>query len=132
MAGNVSVQGVWDIPPIAPEVTEYPYHNVCCPACAAWVSAPRPDHVPPGAFGPRVVALIALLHGRYRSSNRELVGLLELVWLMPVSLGSVAELQQVASAALEGAQEEVHAAIAADAHVNADETSWRGTCSHLG
>ena len=81
--------------------------------------------VPPGAFGPRVVALIALLHGRYRSSNRELVGLLELVWLMPVSLGSVAELQQVASAALEGAQEEVHAAIAADDHVNADETSWR-------
>jgi transposase len=123
--GTPRRQQVWDIPPIAPEVTEYQYHNVCCPACAAWVSAPRPDHVPPGAFGPRVVALIALLHGRYRISNRELVVLLEMVWLMPVSLGSVAELQQVASAALEGAQEEVHAAIAADDHVNADETSWR-------
>jgi hypothetical protein len=30
------------------------------------------DDVPPGAFGPRVVALIALLHGRYRISNCEI------------------------------------------------------------
>lgn len=118
-------QQVWEIPPITPEVIEYQYHSVCCPGCQTWVTAPRPDDVPPGAFGPRAVALIALLHGRYRISNRELVELLRMVWLLPISVGSVAQLQQVASAALAPAQEEVQAAISADDHVNADETSWR-------
>jgi transposase len=123
--GTPRRQQVWDIPPVEPEVTEYQYHSVCCPSCAAWVCAPRPDHVPPGAFSPRVVALIALLHGRYRISNRELVVLMQMVWLLPLSVGSVAQLQQVASAALEGAQDEVQAAITTDDHVYVDETSWR-------
>jgi hypothetical protein len=57
-------QQVWEIPPFEPEITEYQYQSVCCPSCPTWVTAPRPDDVPPGAFGPRVVALIALLHGR--------------------------------------------------------------------
>jgi len=117
-------QQVWEIPPVEPEITEYQYHSVCCPGCQTWVNAPRPDNVPPGAFGPRVVALIALLHGRYRISNRELVGLLQMVWLLPISVGSVAQLQQVASAALAPAQDEVQAAVTAADHVNVDETSW--------
>ena len=118
-------QQVWELPPVEPEITEYRYHNLCCPSCQTWVSAPRPDDVPPGAFGPRVVALVALLHGRYRLSNRELVSLLEMVWLLPVSLGSIANLQQVASEALAPAQAEVQAAIAQAEQVNADETRWR-------
>jgi transposase len=71
------------------------------------------------------VALVALLHGRYRLSNRELVSLLAMVWHLPISLGSVASLQQVASAALVPAQAEVQAAIAQAEQVNADETRWR-------
>ena len=117
-------QQVWEITPVAPEITEYQYHRVCCPGCQRWVNAPRPDDVPPGAFGPRVVALIGLLHGRYRSSNRELVGLLQMVWLLPISVGSVAQLPQVARAALAPAQAEVQAAVSAAGHVNVDATSW--------
>lgn len=71
------------------------------------------------------MALIALLHGRYRISNRELVALLQMVWLLPISLGSVANLQQVAASALAPAYAEVQAAIEAEDHVNADETRWR-------
>ncbi len=118
-------QQVWEIPEIRPQVTEYQYHTVCCPGCGELVTAARPEDVPPGAFGPRVVALIALLHGRYRISNRELVALMEMVWLLPISVGSVAQLQQVASAALAPAQAEVQAAISEAEQVNADETSWR-------
>lgn len=118
-------QQVWDIPLAPAEVTEYQYQTVICPCCQAWVPAERPDDVPPGAFGPRLVALIALLHGRYRISNRELVDLLRMVWQIPISVGSVAQLQQVASAALVPAQAEVQAAIAEADHVHVDETSWR-------
>ncbi len=118
-------QQVWEIPLAPPEVTEYQYHTLVCPCCQAWVPAERPDDVPPGAFGPRLVALIALLHGRYRISNRELVDLVQLVWQIPISVGSVGQLQQVASAALAPAQAEVQAAIAEADHVHVDETSWR-------
>lgn len=118
-------QQVWDIPLAPPEVTEYQYQTVICPCCQAWVAAQRPDDVPPGAFGPRLVALIALLHGRYRISNRELVDLLRMVWQIPISVGSVCDLQQVASAALAPAQAEVQAVIAAADHVHVDETRWR-------
>jgi transposase len=118
-------QQVFELPEFKPLVTEYQYHSVCCPHCRAFVTAPRPADVPPGSFGPRAVALIALLHGRYRISNRELVALLQMVWLLPVSLGSVANLQQVASSALAPAYAEAQAAIEAEDHVNADETRWR-------
>lgn len=118
-------QQVFELPAFKPLVTEYQYHTVCCPHCSAFTTASRPADVPPGSFGPRVVALIALLHGRYRISNRELVTLLQMVWLLPVSLGSVANLQQVASSALAPAYAEVQAAITAETHVNVDETRWR-------
>jgi transposase len=72
-----------------------------------------------------VVALIALLHGRYRISNRELVVLLQMVWALPISLGSVANLQQVASEALAPAHAEVQEAVTAAEHAYIDETSWR-------
>jgi transposase len=118
-------QQVWEIPLAPPAVTEYQYHTLVCPCCQAWVPAERPDDVPPGAFGPRRVALIALLHGRYRIRNRELGDLVQLVWQIPISVGSVCQLQQVDSAALAPAHAEVQAAIAAADHVHVDETRWR-------
>jgi hypothetical protein len=39
--------------------------------------------VPAGAFGPQVVALVGLLHGRYRLSVREIVALLLDVFHLP-------------------------------------------------
>lgn len=118
-------QQVWELPEVKPFVTEYQYRIVCCPDCHDLVTAPRPVDVPPGAFGPRVVALIALLHGRCRISNRELVALMQMVWLLPISLGSVAQLQQVAASALAPAHDEVQQVVEKAEHANVDETSWR-------
>jgi len=89
------------------------------------VTAQRPAHLPPGCFGPGVVALIALLHGRYRLSHREVVSYLLMVWRLPISVGSVVNLQQVAASALAPAMDEVQAAIEQADHVNVDETGWR-------
>lgn len=90
-------QQVWKLPEVRPLVIEYQYLTVCCPGCGTLATGTRPVDVPPGAFCPRVVALIALLHGRYGISNRELIILLQMVWQLPISVGSVAHLQQVAS-----------------------------------
>lgn len=118
-------QQVWKLPEVRPTVIEYQYLTVCCPGCGSLATGTRPVDAPPGAFCPRVVALIALLHGRYRISDRELVALLQMVWQLPISLGSVAQLQQVASAALAPAHAEVQQAVEEADQVNADETSWR-------
>jgi len=74
-------------------VTEYQYRTVTCPECGTLVTAPRPPEVPPGAFGPQVVATIAALHGRFRISNRELAEWCAQGYPLPISVGSVARLQ---------------------------------------
>ena len=118
-------QQVWELPEIRPSVTEYQYRTVACPDCGSLVTAPRPPEVPPGAFGPQVVAMVAALHGRFRLSNRELAEWCAQGYQLPISVGSVAHLQQVASAALAPAYGEVQQVVRAQPQTNADETSWR-------
>lgn len=124
-ASDVLRQQVWDVPPIQPHVTEHQFPTVACPHCQAPVRAPRPPEVPPGSFGPQVVALIALLHGRYRLSTREVALLLEDLWHIPISLGSVPALYQTASDALVPVYREVQQVVQAQGVANVDETPWR-------
>nr|MBA3530413.1 IS66 family transposase zinc-finger binding domain-containing protein [Ardenticatenales bacterium] len=69
-------QQVWQLPPLQAEVIEHRYPAVCCPDCQQIRRAARPPEVPPGAFGPQVSSLVALLNGRYRLSKRETQALL--------------------------------------------------------
>lgn len=122
--GLVLRQQVWDLPPMVPTVTEHQFPTVTCPHCQTLVRAARPTEVPPGSFGPHLVALVALLHGRYRVSTRELVSLLDDLWHIPLSLGSVPALYQTVSSALAPVYSEVQAAVQAQAVANVDETPW--------
>ena len=108
-----------------PHITAHHYHTVCCPACGDLVTAQRPDDLPPGAFGPRTAAVASLLHGRYRISQREVGALLEDLFALPLSVGSVVTLQATVSAALAPVYTEVQAQVQAAAVVNVDETGWK-------
>jgi transposase len=118
-------QQIWEVPPVQPHVTEHQFPTVTCPHCQAAIRAARPPTVPPGAFGPRVAALVSLLHGRYRLSDRETVALLEDLFGLSVSLGSVAALCQTVSVALAPVYEAVQGMVAAQPIANVDETSWK-------
>ena len=118
-------QQVWDVPPIQPHVTEHQFPTLTCPACRAEVRAERPPEVPPGSFGPQVVALVALLHGRYRVSTREIALLLDDLWHLPISVGSVPALYQTVSTALAPVHSAVQTTVQAQAVANVDETPWR-------
>jgi hypothetical protein len=118
-------QQVWEVPPVQPHVTEHQFPTVCCPHCQAAVRLPHPPEVPPGAFGSRLAALVSLLHGRYRLSDRETVALLADLCGLPLSLGSVPALCQTVSTALAPVYAEVQAAMEAQAIANVDETSWK-------
>ncbi len=124
-AQDVRRQQVWDVPPLQPHVTEHQFPTVTCPQCHTAVRAPRPAAVPPGSFGPQVVALVALLHGRFRISTREIVLLLEALWQLPLSGGSVPALYQTASTALAPVYAEVQQVVQEQAVANVDETPWR-------
>lgn len=117
-------QQVWEVPPVHPSVTEHQFPTVNCPQCQAAVRAPRPPDVPPGAFGPRLTALVSVLHGRYRLSDRETAGLVADLFGVHISLGSVPALCETVSCALAPVYEAVATAVAAQPVANVDETSW--------
>jgi transposase len=81
--------------------------------------------VPPGAFGPRTAAAIAVLHGDYHLSDRLVPRLLHEFFGLPLSLGSVVDLQQTASSALKGVYESLHCAVQHQDRCNIDETGWK-------
>ncbi len=124
-SGPVLRQQVWELPPVAPSVIEHQFPTVTCPQCHHAVRAERPPDLPPGSFGPQLVALVALLHGRYRVSTRELVLLVDDLWGIPLSLGSVPALYQTVSTALAPVYREVQTTVQAQAVANADEPPWK-------
>ena len=91
---------VTEVPPVKPHVTEYQQHFGYCAACEVWTPAPLPAGVPAGAFGPRLLALTALMSGRYRLSKRLVQDLLSNVVGVEMSLGAVSGAEQQLSAAL--------------------------------
>jgi transposase len=116
---------VWELPVIRPHVTEYQQHTVCCPSCQTLVWTDRPATAPPGAFGPRATALVSLLHGRYRLSDRETQNFLAVVCGLPIGLGSIPTCCDRMSTALAPIDASVHAHIQRQEVANIDETSWR-------
>jgi len=128
LAADLPVEGdpqrirVWEIPPIHPEVTEHRRYAVRCPHCDVLV--PAPD-LPASAFGARLTAMGALLHGRYRLSVRETAGVFDDLLGVPMGIGSVSGLCREVSAAVAEPYEAVHEAVQQQDSVNVDETGWK-------
>ncbi|MFL5804213.1 MAG: IS66 family transposase [Roseiflexaceae bacterium] len=121
----VQTQYVWELPFVRPDITADHYHTLCCPGCGELTTAERPPDVPPGAFGRRTAAAIAVLRGDYHLSDRLLPQLLHEFFGLPISLGSVVALQQTASAALAPVYDLIHTAVQQQDRCNSDETGWK-------
>ena len=80
---------VIEMPPIKPVVTEYQWHQLACPACGETTRAPWPAGVPSGTYGPRVQATVALCTGAYRLSKRTTQQVMEEVFGVPMSVGTI-------------------------------------------
>lgn len=115
---------VIEVPPVRAEVSDHYLHRLRCPHCQGETRASLPPDVPPGAFGPRLQAVIALLSSRYRLSRREVAEVCADLLGITLSVGSVDELCQATASALAAPVAEVQAAIQQAAWVNADETRW--------
>src|SRR5262252_5753775 len=116
---------VIEIPPIKPVVTEYQWHQLACPACGATTRAPWPAGVPSGTYGPRVQATVALCTGAYRLSKRTTQQAMEEVFGVPMSVGTISQLEQATTAVVAAPVEEARTYVQKQAVAHLDETSWR-------
>jgi len=79
----------------------------------------------PGAFGPRLQALIAIFSGEYRLSKRKIKRLLKDLFGITISLGAVAASEQAVSEALKEPVEKAHEYAQNQEVAYVDETGWR-------
>ena len=115
---------VIEIPPIQPVVTEYQWHQLACPACGETTRAPWPAGVPSGTYGPRVQATVALCTGAYRLSKRTTQQVMDEVFGVPMSVGTIIPLEQATIAAVAAPVEEARTYVHEQAVAHLDETSW--------
>jgi transposase len=114
---------VVDIPEAKPHVTEYRLRCIRC-ECGAETWAELPDNARSG-FGPRLTAFAAYLTAVHRVTRRGLMDIFKTIFGIDISLGSVCNLHQEVSHALEPSYEEIKKALPQQKVVNVDETGWR-------
>ena len=83
-----------EIPPVEPFTTEWRRHAVTCPCCGFRTRARYDEsQIPASPFGPRLMAIMALLTGVYHLSRRKGVELLSDLLGIRVSLGALSAVE---------------------------------------
>jgi transposase len=114
---------VVELEPVKARVTEYRCHQLECQWCGSLTRADVPPEAR-SAFGERLGASMSLLVGKYRLSKRLVCEVLSDIGGVRVSVGSVSNLEQQMSAALQAPVEQARAYVRQAQVVNADETGW--------
>ena len=116
---------VAELPKMAAQVTEYQGHYRTCPCCGQLNHAAIPQDLKAHSIGPRLATTLGYLAGSHRVSQRGLEEITEDVFDVPLSVGTVANLQAQLSAALAPAHAEALQVVRAADVKNVDETSWK-------
>ena len=114
-----------ELPPVVAEVTEYQGHARICPCCGHLTQAGIPAEVRAHSVGPRLTGTLSYFSGCHGLSKRGVEEIADAVFDAPVALGTVCNLEQEVSAALEPPHQEAVAAVRQAEVKNADETSWK-------
>lgn len=113
-----------EIPPVVPQVIEHRFHSLTCEHCGASTRAWDEDIINGSGYGERVTAHIAVLSGQYRQSHRMVQALMDDLFGVQLSVGSINRLRQESSDAIAQVVAEAHAYVQAQNNVNMDETSF--------
>jgi transposase len=116
---------VAELPELAAHVTEYQGQARTCPCCGKVTRATIPDDIRAHSIGPRLTAVLSYLAGCHGASKRGVEEIAEAVFDAKVSLGTIANLEQEMSAALQPAHQEALTAAQQAAVKNVDETGWK-------
>jgi transposase len=116
---------VREIPPLKPVVTEYQWHQLCCPSCGERTRAEPPVGTPTGGFGPRVQAITALCTGAYHLSKRTTQHVMADLFGLPLSVGTIVNLEQATVQAVAEPVAEARASVPQQPTAYLDETGGR-------
>lgn len=116
---------VAEVPLMPAIVTEHQAHGSHCPDCGHCTWGEIPAEIRAHAFGANLAAIVVLMSVLCRGSKRIIEEFIETVFQVPMSLGTIANLEQETSAALCTPYQEAQEAVRAAATKNADETSWK-------
>jgi transposase len=128
-AGPADTPPAWhqvaELPPVAAVVTEHRGHARTCGRCGRLTRAAIPADVRKYAIGPRLAAAMSYLAGRCHDGRRTIAEVVEDLFGVPLSLGSVCNYEAQTADALADAHARALAAVRGAAVKHVDETGWR-------
>jgi transposase len=116
---------VAELPRIAAVVTEYQGHGRTCLCCGHVTQETIPGVLRAEVIGERLGATMSYLAASPHVSKRGVEEIVETVFGTPISLGTVANLEQEMSAALAAAHAQAQEAVQQAPVKNVDETGWK-------
>lgn len=116
---------VAELPPTAAIITEHLAHARTCPDCGRLTRALIPDDVRAHVIGPVLAAMMSYLAGRCHDGRRVVLEMVQDLFGVPLSLGSVANYEADMTAALAQAHEQALSAVQQAPVKNVDETGWK-------
>lgn len=116
---------IWEIPPIKPFVTEHRFHSLKCDDCGKTTRAAWPKDVPRSMFGPHAQAITSMFSGFCFVTRRITRQVMDELFGLQMSLGTVSSLERRTNQALEEPVQEAHEYVKNSSYANADETGFR-------
>jgi transposase len=120
---------VWqqvELPDVQAIVTQFNCLKYQCKKCGSRCIGTLPEGTPFSAFGPRLMAYISYLTGRFHVSKREAMTLVKDLYNVDLSEGSVINIEENMANALEEVYEKIHhLVIDGSLPRHFDETPWR-------
>src|SRR5271154_1046382 len=116
---------VAELPEIRSRITEYQGHARRCSCCGQVTYATIPAAHRAHCTGPQLSAALSYFAGAHGMSKRAIEETAEALFAVPLSLGTVANLEKEMSAALGAPHEEARQAVEHAPVKHVDETGWK-------
>ncbi len=115
-----------ELPEVKAIVTQYELLKYTCMSCGKHSIAELPEGVPDSAFGPKLMGLLATLTGVMHVAKREAILLIKDLYDIDMSVGSVPNIEERASKALNPVYNRIHEFVLKSKWCkHFDETGWR-------
>ena len=105
-------------------IIEYRKHEITCPCCGETTGGTLPKEANESAYSPGVAALVVTLTGLFHMSRRMAKLFIEEITGVPISVGSISNLENEMTQAAQTVMEEIEASAQSASHGNVDETGF--------
>jgi transposase len=117
---------VVEVPPVQPIVIEHRFHQMLCTGCGTKNQAPEmAEIISKSGYGSRVAAYVGLFSSEYRQSYRQIQKIMQAVFGIEMSLGTIKNLRTEVSEAVSAAVTEAQKYIQQQPTVGVDETGFK-------